>query len=166
MSGKRAMDIGKPRGKWTSGFGAILFGSFCLVIIGMVAFFNLRNRERMGHILRAEVAFVTAPRTVDPGGASHFVVRVAQDKGEEPLPNRVLDVTVTPAGKAEILSIGDGGDGRQAATGSRAKGRTDGSGRMDITIRATEPGRYTLVALDSASGKGETVNFRAIAPEG
>jgi hypothetical protein len=166
MSGKTKAEAPKMKGKSTSGFGAIVIGTLCLVLIGMVAYFNLKNRKSMAHILKAEVDFITAPQTVDPGGASQFVIQVAQDEGEKPLAGRVLDVTVTPSGKAEILAIGGDAGQMRAASGARAKGRTDGSGRMEITIRAAEPGRYTLVALDSASGKGETVNFRAVAPEG
>jgi hypothetical protein len=169
MSGKATAEAPKNKGKWTSGFGAILIGTFCLVLIGMVAYFNLKNRKSMAHILRADVDFIAAPQTVDPGGSSRFVIQVAQDmggKGEKPLAGRVLDVTVTPSGKAEILAV-SGDEGQlQAASGARAKGRTDDSGRMEVTVRAAEPGRYTLLALDSASGKGGTVNFRAVAPEG
>lgn len=166
MSGKATAEEPRKKGHWTSGFGAILIGTFCLVLIGMVAYFNLKNRKSMAHILKADVDFISAPQTVDPGGTSRFVIQVAQDKGEKPLAGRVLDVTVTPSGKAEILAIGGDAGRMQAASGARAKGRTDESGRMEISVRAAEPGRYTLVALDSASGKGETVNFRAVAPEG
>lgn len=167
MSGISARDGAKQQGGWSSGFGVILFiGTLCLVLIGMVAFFNIKNRMSMAHILTADVDFISAPQTVDPGGASQFVVQVVQDKGDKPLADRVMDVTVTPPGKAEILAVGGNAGQLDAASGARAKGRTDSSGRMEISILATEPGRYTLVALDSASGKGGTVNFRAVEPEG
>ena len=166
MSSDYTKESSKRSGKWASGMGAIMVGALCLALIGMVAYFNLKNRKSMAHILKADVDFIAAPQTVDRGGTSQFVVQVAQDKGEKPLADRVLDVTVTPTGKAEILAVSGNAGRMQEVSGARAKGRTDGSGRMEITVRASEPGRYTLMALDSASGKGGSVNFRAVEPEG
>lgn len=166
MSGKSGAVGPKKEGRWTIGFGAIIIGTICLVIIGAVAFFNLKNRERMAHIHQAEVAFIAAPQTVDPGGASQFTVQVVQGERDKPLAGRVMKVTISPRGKAEILAVSGEAGQMQAASGARAKGLTDGSGRLDITVRASEPGRYTLLALDSASGKVGSANFRAKEPEG
>lgn len=165
MSGKSEAGSLRKKSRWTSGYLAILVGSLCLVVIGMVAFWNLKHRERLAPIQRAKVEFITAPGTVDPGVSSHFVIEV-QDKKDAPMPGRVMDVTVSPVGKAEIVAISGDSAQTRAVHGTRAKGRTDASGRLDVIVRAAEPGKYTLVALDSASNREGTKNFRAVEPEG
>lgn len=150
-------------GAWSLG---VLTGALCLVLLGMMAVWHFSNRKSLGSTFGAEVEFTTAPESVSPGVASRFVVRVAADNAEDrkPLAGRVMDVTVTPAGKAEILSVSGASGRNYASQGMRAKGRTDASGNLAVTLRVAGPGKYTLVATDSASLKEGTAEFHAAAP--
>lgn len=153
----------KKPSPWPMGITVIVL---CLGLAGLMAAWHFRNRAALGTTFNADVEFLTSPDTVRAGAASRFVVRVEKDNADTPLKGRVMDVTVTPPGKAQIVSISGGSGQEYAAASSRAKGRTDSSGSLDIMISASEPGKYTLVALDSASNKEGTVNFLVVAPGG
>lgn len=166
-------DRGKPRNKGDKDSGGawsigVLTVVICLVVAAMVALWHFSNRKTLGPTFGAEVEFISSPESVTPGVASRFVVQVAQDNKEnqKPLPGRVMDVTITPAEKAQILSV-SGTSGRDyAIQGMRAKGRTDASGNLAVMVRVSEPGEYTLVAVDSASLKEGTAEFRAVSRGG
>jgi hypothetical protein len=148
-------------GAWSLG---VLTVVLCLVLAGMMAFWHFSNRRTVGQAFGAEVEFVSAPDSVIPGVASRFVVQVAQDNEEaqQPLSGRVMDVTITPTGKAKILSVSGSSGQDYAIQGTRAKGRTDASGNLAVSVQVAEPGKYTLVATDSASLKEGTAEFRAV----
>ena len=152
-------------GAWSMG---VLTVVLCLVLAGMMAVWHFANRKTLGPSFGAEVEFVASPESVTPGVASRFVVQVAQDNQEEqkPLAGRVMDVAITPAEKARILSVSGSSGSDYAIQGTRAKGRTDASGNLTVTVQVAEPGKYNLVATDSASLNEGTAEFRAVARGG
>jgi hypothetical protein len=145
-------------------FGYVVI-ALCLALAGSMAYWHFHNRKWLGPTFNADVEFTVAPETARPGAASLFVVHVEQDNKNTPLPGRVMDITVTPRNKAQIISVSGASGARYAVQSQRAKARTDSSGNVQITLRASEPGKYTLVALDSASNKEGTVNFQ-VTPRG
>ena len=160
---KGGMDRDKPEGKDGSAYFAPVMLVICAVLVGWMAIWHFSNRKWIGPTFGADIEFVQAPKTVAAGMASRFTVHVAQDNNERPLPGRPMDIKVTPGDKAEIISVsGASGTDSAKVTGisGSARGETDSSGNLDIMVRAKEPGKYTLVALDSTSNQEGTVNFQ------
>lgn len=159
----------KKEGKDGSAYFAPVMLVICAVLVGWMAYWHFSNRKWIGRTFGADIEFVRAPESVAAGMASRFTVHVAQDNNERPLAGRPMDVKVTPAGKAEIISV-SGATGVDSANvnglSGAARGETDSSGNLDIVVRALAPGKYTLVALDSASNQEGTVNFQvSLGPE-
>ena len=94
------------------------------------------------------------------------MVHVEQDNKNTPLPGRPINDQITPNDKAPFISVSGGTGENFANQASYASGRTDSSGNRDIVVRASEPGKYTLIALESASLKEGTVNFRVVDSDG
>lgn len=136
-----------------------------MVVAGM-AVWHFTNREEIGPTFGADVEALTTQEQVQVGVASRFTFQVQQDNKDTPLQGRVMDIAVTPADKAKIISVSGQSGRNYAKDASRAKGRTDAEGKLDVMVSAEEPGKYTLVALDSASNKEGTVNFQVVAPGG
>lgn len=160
---KEPAERGKSDEKDGSAYFAPVMVGLCVLLAGWMAYWHFHNRKWIGPTFGADIEFVQAPETVPAGAASRFTVHVAQDNNERPLAGRPMDIKVTPADKAEIISV-SGAAGVDSAKVTRisgsARGETDASGNLDIMVRAMAPGKYTLVALDSASNQEGTVNFQ------
>lgn len=147
----------------TGSFGTVTI-LLAIVLVAMMAIWHFANRRWIGPTFGVDLAYVVAPDSAAPGKASRFVVRVEQDNVDKPLAGRIMSVAVSPMPDAQIISISDGEGRNYAAQASIVKGRTDSSGHLDIVVRASKPGQYTLVATDSASLKEATVDFHVSGP--
>jgi hypothetical protein len=147
----------EPGGNWSL---AAITLALCVVAACMVALWHFANRNWLGPTFNADINFLLAPDRAPPRTASRFVVRVEQDKNRRPLPGRVVDVVVTPKDMAQIVSVSGASGTNYAKQDSRAKGRTDSAGNLDIVVSAKSPGKYTIVATDSTSLKSAVAEFR------
>lgn len=141
----------------------------CVALVGWMAFWHFSNRKWIGPAFGADIEFVEAPETAVPGKPTRFTVRVEQDNTERPLAGRPMDIKITPSEKADIISVSgaEGVDSARITSGTgAARGMTDAAGNVKITVLPKAPGKYTLIALDSASNQEGTVNFEvSMAPE-
>jgi hypothetical protein len=145
-------------GSWALGAVAVVL-CMTLAIIGGV--WQFKHRQEIAKSFKADIEFVSPPKTVAAGSASEFVIHVKRESKDTPLPDRVMDITVTPAKSAQIISASGASGTIHPNEASRATGRTDKEGNVSVMVHVTEPGKYTLVALDSTSNLEGTVNFQA-----
>lgn len=146
-------------------FGYVVIG-LCLALAAGMAFWHYHNRKWLGPTFNVDVEFVQAPDTALAGQATRFVVRVEQDNKNSPLSGRIVHFAVSPPDKARIISASGSSGTNYAKDASLAQGKTDNAGRVSVMVAPAAPGKYTLVALDSASEKEGTINFFAIPPKG
>lgn len=74
-------------------------------------------------------------------------------------------VVVSHPDKAQIISVSGASGANYPKDASQAMGKTDSAGNISMMIQAADPGKFTLVATDTASEKEGTVNFFAV-PKG
>lgn len=146
-------------------FGTVVL-VLCLLLALGTAVWQYRNRARLARTFDASVEFILAPDTARAGQAARFVVHVGRSGKPAALPERIVNFAVSPPDRARILSVSGSSGRAYAKTASQAQGKTDAAGNVALTVEAAAPGEYTLVALDSASEREGTVNFRVLPPEG
>jgi len=146
-------------------FGYVVIG-LCLALDAAMAFWHFHNRKWLGPAFNVDVEFVQAPDTALAGQAVRFTVHIEQDNKDTPLPGRIVNFAVSPPEKARILSASGASGTNYPKDAFQAQGKTDASGNVIVTVTPAEPGKYTLVALDSASEKEGTVKFYAVPPKG
>lgn len=112
----------------------------------------------------------TTPQIVlsEGAGDGRFVFTMTRTVSGQPsaaIPNRKIDLAVTPKTGALIASVTDAlGSVRIVNQDSTSLGATDATGNVTIEIHATATGQYSLKATDVTSSEVETTTFEVKAP--
>jgi len=126
----------------------------------ILAVYGTWNLSRRAEVLKpggVSFFFTVAPDTVPVNLPSRFEVQVRGPDGT-PMPGRPVNLTVTPQGKAVIMSV----SGKPVSSGT-VWGRSDLSGAVSALVRADSPGEYHLAAADSGgtTAAGVSTAFQA-----
>ncbi|MDB5104490.1 MAG: hypothetical protein JWP91_2179 [Fibrobacteres bacterium] len=139
-----------------------LFTALIVLLLGGYALWRITDRKHVREAHAIHISFTVAPDTIPVSAPSRFAIKVNGPKSA-PLAGRPVHVVVTPLEKAQIISV-TGPSGRDtAAISQQAWGRSDSTGNIYVTLRAVEPGKFTLSAGDTlaASAEGASVEFWA-----
>jgi prepilin-type N-terminal cleavage/methylation domain-containing protein len=143
--------------------GAALFG--VVVFLGIMVYRALRSETVISGTFTT-----TTPEIVlsEGGGDGRFVFTMKRTVSGQPsaaIPNRKIDLAVTPKTGALIASVTDAiGSARFVNQDSTSLGATDATGNVTIEVHATAAGQYSLKATDVASSSAETTTFEVKAP--